>query len=70
MPLPTSPILGEERDGDVGAVDNGVVCDTGGAALVAAVIIVNDFVVFVAATKDAAVAVAVFVVVFTCPIVV
>ena len=68
--LPTSPILGEERDEDVRDVDNGVVCDTGGAALVAVVIIVNDFVVFVAAAKDAAVAVAVFVVVFTCPIVV
>ena len=51
-------------------VDNGVVCDTGETPLVAVVIFVNDFVVFVAAVKDAAVAVAVFVVVFTCPIVV
>ena len=50
--------------------DNGVVRDTGETALVSVVIVVNDFVVFVAATKDAAVAVAVFVVFFTLPIVV
>ena len=43
--LSTSPILGEERDEDVGDVDNGVVCDTGGTALVAVAIVVDDFVV-------------------------
>ena len=70
MSLSISPILGEVRDEDVRDVDNGFVCDTGETALVAIVIIVNEFVVFVAAAQDAAVAVAVFVLVFTCPIVV
>jgi len=65
----TSPILGEERDKDVGDVDNGVVCDTGGTALVAVAIVVDDFVFFVAAAKDVAVTAAGFVVVFTCSIV-
>ena len=53
----------------MGDVDNGVVCDTGGPALVAVAIVVDDFVVFVAAAKDVAVTAAVFVVVLTCPIV-
>jgi len=69
LSLPTSPILGEERGEDVGDVDNEVVCDTGRPALVAVAIVVDDLVVFVAAAKHVSATAAVFVFVFTCPIV-